>query len=71
VVSSGLLLAAANADEWSMICVCGHMLATGELYRDLGSDYVRQRDPERATKHLVRRLEALGHRVTLEQPVAA
>jgi hypothetical protein len=47
------------------------MLSTGELYHDLGGDYFRRRDPERATRHLVRQLEALGHRVTLEQAVAA
>jgi hypothetical protein len=47
------------------------MLTTGELYRDLGGDFFRRRNPERATKHPVRQLEALGHRVTLEQPMAA
>jgi transposase len=44
-----------------------HMLSTGELYNDLGGDYFRHRDPERATKRLVAQLEALGHKVTLEQ----
>jgi transposase len=61
---------ALGAVKHSLICVCWHMLTTGELYRDLGSDYFRRRDPERATKHLLRQLEALGHRVTLE-PMAA
>jgi transposase len=62
---------ALGAVKHSLICICWHMLTTGELYRDLGGDYFRKRDPERATKHLVRQLEALGHRVTLEQRVAA
>jgi len=62
---------ALGAVKHSRICSCWHMLTTGELYRDLGGDYFRKRNPERATKHLVRQLEALGHRVTLEQPVAA
>jgi transposase len=49
-----------------------HMLTTGELYNDLGGDYFHRRDPERATKRLIAQLEALGHKVTLEQlPQAA
>jgi transposase len=40
-------------------------------YQDLGGDYfVRREDPERLAKRLVRQLERLGQRVTLE-PVAA
>lgn len=42
------------------------MLATGELYHDLGGDYFARRDPERATKRLVAQLQRLGHTVTLE-----
>jgi transposase len=42
------------------------MLSTGELYTDLGGDYLRKRDPERITKRLIAQLEALGHHVTLE-----
>jgi hypothetical protein len=30
------------------------MLQTGELYRELGGDYLTQRDPEKTTKRLVR-----------------
>jgi transposase len=62
---------ALGAVKHSLLCACWQMLTTGELYRDLGADYFRKRDPERATKHLVRQLEALGHRVTLERPMAA
>jgi transposase len=47
------------------------MLSTGELYNDLGGDYFRKRDPERQTKRLIRQLEELGHKVTLEQAIAA
>lgn len=56
-----------------MICVIWHLLSTGEIYRDLGGDYFRRRDPERITKRLVAQLEALGHTVTLQQetPLAA
>jgi len=54
-----------------MLCACWHMLSTGELYRDLGGDYFLSRDPERQTRRLVRRLEALGHTVTLQDAVMA
>ncbi|MHB8660126.1 MAG: hypothetical protein ACYC91_19735 [Solirubrobacteraceae bacterium] len=43
------------------------MLSTGELYNDLGGDYFQRRDPEREAQRLVKRLEALGHVVTLQQ----
>jgi len=43
------------------------MLTTGELYRDLGGDYYRRRNPERQTRRLIKQLEALGHTVTLEK----
>ncbi len=62
---------ALGAVKHSIICACWHMLSTGELYNDLGGEYFRKRDPERATKRLVTQLEALGHTVTLHQAVAA
>jgi len=57
---------ALGAVKHSIICACWHMLSTGELYRDLGGDYFRKRDPERQTKRLVAQLERLGHKVILE-----
>jgi transposase len=63
---------ALGAVKHSIICACWHMLSTGELYRDLGGDYFRRRDPERQTRRLVAQLERLGHKVSLEQlPEAA
>ena len=63
---------ALGAVKHSMLVACWHMLSTGELYRDLGGDYFRKRDPERITKRLISQLEALGHHVTLQKtPVAA
>ena len=63
---------ALGAVKHSIICICWHMLSTGELYTDLGGDYFRKRDPERSTKRLIAQLESLGHKVTLEQlPQAA
>jgi transposase len=57
---------ALGAVKHSILCAVWHMLTTGELYRDLGGDYFRKRDPERQTRRLVAQLERLGHRVTLE-----
>jgi len=37
---------ALGAVKHSIICACWRMLTTGELYRDLGGDYFRRRDPE-------------------------
>jgi transposase len=62
---------ALGAVKPSMLCAIWHMLQTGELYKDLGGDYFRKRDPERITKRLVAQLEALGHSVTLQEAVAA
>lgn len=56
-----------GAVKHTILCTCWHMLTTGELYRDLGGDYFRRRDPERQTRRLVAQLEALGHIVTLEE----
>jgi transposase len=47
-----------------------HVLATGKPYDELGGDYFTRRlDPERETRRLVAKLQALGHTVTL-QPAA-
>jgi transposase len=57
---------ALGAVKHSIITACWHMLTTGELYREAGGDYYTHRDPERATRRLVKQLEALEHHVTLE-----
>ncbi|HZE06890.1 MAG TPA: IS110 family transposase [Solirubrobacteraceae bacterium] len=57
---------AIGAVKHSIICACWHMLATGEIYNDLGGDYFTRRDPERQTRRLVAQLERLGHHVTLQ-----
>lgn len=61
---------ALGAVKHSIVCACWHMLSTGELYRDLGGDYLTRRDPERQTKRLVAQLERLGLSVTLEEAAA-
>lgn len=60
---------ALGAVKHSMLIAYWHMFTTGETYRELGGDYFQRRDPERATKRLVARLQQLGHTVTL-QPAA-
>jgi transposase len=50
----------------SIIVAAWHMLSTGARYQDLGPDWhTSRRDPDRETKRLVARLEALGHTVTI------
>ncbi len=61
---------ALGAVKHSILCACWHMLTTGELYREAGGDYYSRRDPERATRRLVKQLERLGHHVTLEAAAA-
>ena len=54
----------------AMIVIIWHVLATGKPYGELGSDYFTSRmDPERETRRLIAKLEALGHSVSL-QPAA-
>jgi transposase len=43
-----------------------HLLKNGTTYRDLGPEYFDQLDSQRLTRNLVKRLEKLGHKVTLE-----
>lgn len=47
-----------------------HMLKRGTEYAELGADFLDRLEPERLTRQLVKRLENLGHKVTL-QPVPA
>jgi transposase len=61
---------ALGAVKHSMLIAYWHMFSTGETYRELGGDFYIQRDPEAHTRRLIRKLEALGHNVTL-QPNAA
>jgi len=54
-----------------MLTIGYHLLQRGTTYRDLGSNYFDQRHTLRTTKRLVKRLEALGHRVILDSPLHA
>jgi transposase len=54
----------------ALIVIIWHILATAKPYQELGAGYFTTRlDPERETRRLIAKLEALGHQVTL-QPAA-
>jgi transposase len=59
---------AATATAHTLIVIIWHLLAHSTAYRDLGADYfTRHMDhPEARKRRLIRELEALGHKVTLE-----
>jgi transposase len=48
-----------------LVCIY-HILSTGTVYKDLGAGYQDNRAKQQATKRCVRRLEALGYKVTVE-----
>ena len=45
------------------------MAGTGECYNDLGADYHRTRNPDRARRNAINQLQALGFEVNLT-PIA-
>ncbi len=56
----------------SILVVAYHVLDRGVPYHDLGADYfLRRHDPKRHAAKLVRQLQAIGYRVTLEEVEAA
>jgi len=42
-----------------------HLLKNRTTYQELGGDFLERLEPDRLTRQLVRRLEKLGHDVTL------
>jgi transposase len=61
---------AAVAVARSILVIVYHMLRDGTDYKELGVNYFDQRDHDQVERRLVKRLEQLGHKVTLE-PLAA
>ena len=54
----------------AILVIIWHVLATGRPYGELGADFFTRRlDPDRETRRLIAKLEALGHQVSL-QPAA-
>jgi transposase len=49
----------------TILVIAYHLLKAGTTYQELGGDFFERLDPERLTRSLVRRLEKLGHKVTL------
>jgi transposase len=62
---------AAVAVAHTLLVISYHLLRRGTRYQDLGAAYLERLAPERLTSQLVRRLERLGHKVTLEPMHAA
>jgi transposase len=54
------------AVEHAMIIAAYTMLATGEVYRDPGTDHYTKHQPARTKARAITQLESLGYRVTLE-----
>lgn len=54
----------------TILTIVYHMLKAGTAYNELGADYFDRRNSEQLTRHLVRRLESLGHKVVLEPQAA-
>lgn len=50
----------------SILVAVYHVLQGPDRYQDLGPNYFDLRDQHHVTKYLVKRLESLGHKVTLE-----
>lgn len=48
-----------------ILTIAFQVLRTNTSYKELGSDYFDRLNPERATRKLVQKLEALGHQVQL------
>ena len=50
----------------TILVIAYHILKRGTIYEELGGNYLDRLEPQRMTRQLVRRLEQLGHKVTLE-----
>jgi hypothetical protein len=55
----------------TLLVMCYQVLKKGQPYEELGADYLDRLGPERRTRQLVRQLESLGHKVTLEPKAVA
>jgi transposase len=55
----------------SILIAAWHILKKNVPYNDLGPEHLRRTNPEKIKRHLVRKLEALGYRVSLEEGTAA
>lgn len=51
----------------SILVICYHMIKNRARYRDLGADYFQRRNKDYLVKQSVKRLEALGFTVSIEE----
>jgi len=52
----------------TLLVIIWHVLTEGIPYTELGADfYARRIDPQQETRRLIARLQALGHKITIEQ----
>jgi len=54
----------------SMLIIAYYVLKTGQGYRELGGNYLEQINKEQLQRYLVKRLERLGLRVSIELATA-
>ena len=54
----------------SILVICYHMIKNRTRYNDLGADYFQNRNKEAIVRQSVKRLQALGFTVTLEEEAA-
>jgi transposase len=50
----------------SILVAAYYIIRDGVTYHDLGADHFERLTPQQLTRHLVKRLEQLGHKVTLD-----
>lgn len=62
---------AAVAVARSILVIVYHMIRDGSAYVDLGVDYFDKRNQVQTERRLIKRLEQLGYKVTLQSRVAA
>jgi len=62
---------AAVAVANSLLHILYAVLKRGKAYEDLGADWFDRQNEKRLTRHLVQRLESLGHKVSLEPVLRA
>ena len=68
---AGVIVFGVRDDRVAWARLYGHMLTTGETYREAGGDYFNRLDPAKQTRRLVAQLERLGHTVTPQESAAA
>lgn len=54
----------------SILMIAYHLIKNQEPYQDLGSNYFDRRNSEATAKRLVRRLEQLGYKISLDRPIS-